>query len=471
VTALINLVWLAALGLGAVMVFAALTAAIHNSPRLALLVLGAFTATQWEYTQLPQLFAVAGANVFPTDVVCGALLVSATLRFSRLRGPIARYRWIPVLFASMMVVSLSRGLYAFELGATVNEFRLFFWVVAVLVWAATVDWSVPRNRLAFETTSLWLGWTLSLVAVFHIVMYGLGGADAFVNPATGIEQTSRPLVAGQALVLALCAIVGLGASRRTNHVAARLGPFVFVAIVLISQHRTVWAAIAVGLVGVLVDRGVSRSRVRALAFLAVILVIGATAAGVTAGLVTELSASLASRGTYDGRVTSWIALLRQFFDQGALSVIFGQPLGSGYGRFEGAGRYVTFAPHNWYLTVLLRIGIAGLALLVFSLIALCVTAARRFAGPELAIILTTCVFGWAYSWTWYAMPFLGFAIAALLRDKEAVDVSTLEAKTPRDPGSRPRGTHPVVPSRAPSNASRRSRNDKYAQVPSGKGWA
>jgi O-antigen ligase len=469
-TSLINLVWLAALGLGAVTAFVALTTATHHSPRFALLLVGAFTATQWEYTQLPQLFTVAGANVFPNDVVCGALLVSATLRFSRLRGTMARYRWIPILFVVILIASLSRGLFSYELGAAVNEFRLFFWVIAVLVWAATVDWSAPRARLAFEGISLWLGWTLSLVAALHIAQYGLGGADAFVNPATGIEQTSRPLVAGQALVLALCAIVGLGSSRRTNHVAARVGPFVFIAIVLISQHRTVWAAIAVGLVALFVDRGVSRSRVRALGFMGLVLVIGATATGVTSALVSELSASLASRGTYDGRVTSWIALLRQFSEQGALSISFGQPMGFGYGRFEGAGRFVTFAPHNWYLTVLLRMGIAGLVLLVASLVALCVTAARRAAGPQLAIVLTTGVFGWAYSWPWYAMPFLGFAIAALLRDKEAVDVSITEAETSRGPGSRPRLTYPVVPPRAPSDASRRSTNDKYVRVPSGKGW-
>jgi hypothetical protein len=110
--------------------------------------------------------------------------------------------------------------------------------------------------------------------------------------------------------------------------------------------------------------------------------------------------------------------------EGVLTVLFGAPFGHGFGRFEGVGRWVVFAPHNWYVTVYLREGLIGLgAMLVIFL-------PRFFAGFRAnrdvflaAVLVCFLVYGWTYSWQWWTC--LPLALAFLDRDfPEAISPQT-----------------------------------------------
>lgn len=69
------------------------------------------------------------------------------------------------------------------------------------------------------------------------------------------------------------------------------------------------------------------------------------------------------------------------------------------------GVYIEWAPHNWYVSVYLRLGLFGLIVFAALLIIVLVRLLRiPETGPAAAFvfILTYC---WAYSLTWYAAPF------------------------------------------------------------------
>ncbi len=91
-------------------------------------------------------------------------------------------------------------------------------------------------------------------------------------------------------------------------------------------------------------------------------------------------------------------------------MLFGEPMGSGYGRFEGEGRWVEYAPHNWYVTLLLRVGVAGLAVFVVLIVGAFAGALGRRDMLAATIVATVTVFGWAYSVPWYACIPLGWAM-------------------------------------------------------------
>jgi hypothetical protein len=128
-------------------------------------------------------------------------------------------------------------------------------------------------------------------------------------------------------------------------------------------------------------------------------------------ILSQLASAATDSGTYDARVRSWTNLIAQSELNGPLDVIFGQPMGIGYGRFEGAGRWVVFAPHNWYVTTYLRTGVAGLSLLLlFVAIVLVKLLRSRTNMAAIAIVIAVTVYGWSYSWPWYLGLFYGWAV-------------------------------------------------------------
>ncbi len=115
--------------------------------------------------------------------------------------------------------------------------------------------------------------------------------------------------------------------------------------------------------------------------------------------------------TYDARTEGWINLIKGSVDQGIASVLFGEPFGGGFGRRQ-SGTWVTFAPHNWYVSLYLRVGIVGISLFAACIL---VSAARQLRrrppAAALALVTTVLVFGWTYSWPWYICILLAWAAA------------------------------------------------------------
>lgn len=365
----------------------------------------------WELPQMPAMFSVGGNNVYLLDVMAAAFLTVGMSRTELLRRNLGAASWFWWALGALILISLLRGLPEFGLGSATNEFRQFLYPFAALTWTMSLPRSENHPAALVGRYSVWLGWGLVAVSAFHIAKYGLGSAAELIDSGSGIVQTTRPLVSGQALMLLMCAAVCLWLWRSERRRSYMFHAAIFGVVVLVVQQRTVWSVATMAIIAVL---AISRVRTKAtvLAWLAAagILLPFLFMSSTVQDFASQLQSAAENSSTYDARSVSWQNLISQSVDGGEERVIFGAPMGTGFGRLEGIDRWVTFAPHNWYLTLYLRVGVVGLLLFAAFIVTTFVTAVRRRADmASIAIIVVMAGYGWSYSWLWYSAVFAGWA--------------------------------------------------------------
>ena len=144
---------------------------------------------------------------------------------------------------------------------------------------------------------------------------------------------------------------------------------IFLGFVIIMQHRSVWIAAAIGLFSVLVlERRHLPRRFGLLLGFVLTLTLGvavAAAFGTFDELAEQLLKSTTSMtdsgGTFAARFDGWVRLLDAWADAKTTTIIFGFPFGHGYTRLYN-GVVIDFAPHNYFIDLMLRVGIVGLIL-------------------------------------------------------------------------------------------------------------
>ncbi|WP_156158987.1 O-antigen ligase family protein [Demequina gelatinilytica] len=404
------------LAMGALAMYCIAVAAVVRYPGLGLALTAVIPAIIWESPQAPRVAGVLGFTIYLDDVIvlvlAGALAVAAT------RGRLVprSFHVATALLLLAFVGSFLAGAVGGDLGTVVVEARGFVAVPIALLWAASIRYQDGKALgWLMRRYATWVVVGLIVIAIYHGARYGLGGADALLISDSGeVVQTGRILTSGQALILGISALAlltpGDVPSSRWTRVVACLG----LATLVLSQQRTATVAIVAGLVVIFVRLG-AKQRATAIASASVgaLTLAIAYAAGSLGSLPEQLVQSATSSGTYEGRTASWSALVSDAFSRGASVVMFGRPFGSGFGRFEGNGRWVEFSPHNWYVSVFLRAGLIGLILLFWLLVAALRLALRAGVAPWLpGAWVAVTVFGWAYSWPWYVLPLLVCGLAA-----------------------------------------------------------
>lgn len=404
-------VWLAFLAIAATMVFAIFLHGLKRWPPVGMFCAAAVIVIAWEFPILPPLFSLGGNNVYAVDVLSVAYAIIALAQYKQLRENLGGASIFWALASILLLVSLCRGIADFGLGAAMNEFRLFFYPFAALTWAMSIRWTSEQSLTWIRLTAIALGWSLTCMALFHMSRYGLGGTSEFVEESYGIAQTTRPLVSGQALVLLMSGMLCLWFWKHLRKRTYLVHAVVFLAVVAVVQQRTVWSVALFALLGVFV---LARARTKSTIVIGAMLLGGVFLFSLTSPAVLEILAKLqaaaADSATYDARATSWSNLILQSLDAGIETVVFGLPMGAGFGRYEGVGRWVTFAPHNWYITIYLRIGLVGLSLFILFLVLTFRSAIRtRSSMARIAVLIVMAAYGWSYSWLWYTSIFAGWA--------------------------------------------------------------
>lgn len=374
---------------------------LSRYPWIVFLLATIYVAISWEIPQVAPLLYVSGSAVYLLDVVCVELMILAcfNLRYLLRSNHLALLMFLAI--ATLLGFSLIRGISANRIGDAVNDFRSFMYPFSMTIWALSIKWTSKR-KAGLLRFGLILGWVLVAVAVYHVAKYGLGTASGFVTVAADDEQTSRALLAGQALMLLVASILTLQAWAKTRSLALLLSVGCFAIVIVVTQQRTVWAA-AVVVIAVALLRGTNSTRLRLLVsgFFVVLAGALAIAAGSLNSFFATIAASAANSRTYSGREEGWVDLIQRSTSQGISAIIFGSPFGIGYGRIQ-SGTWVTWAAHNWYVTSYLRIGIVGLFLVGATMIgAIAISWQRRRLG-SLAMCSALLTYGWAYSWPWYA---------------------------------------------------------------------
>lgn len=412
----------------AVAAFAVLVTFMLGTPRVVLYGIGAFILIAWELPSTPAISSFGGISIYPEDVLFGAMAIALA---ARSRQHVARLKgrpgaWLVVFLFAFM--SLARGVGTFGVASAVNEFRATAYLIATTAWVLSyID--DDGFRRSFDRFLTALGWALVGLAVYHVSVRGLGSPDELV-PLRGLTfQTSRPLVAGQAAVLAL-----IGLARLVQKRPWSAGAFLLVAF--LCQHRSVWAAMAGAFVLLAVASSPKvRARLAPALVLVPLLTFVAWGVGLLGGLPTKIEYALTSTGTIDGRTFAWTTLISRQNAMGFDSIMLGQPYGSGFDRINALGNVESFAPHNWFVVLYLRLGLLA-TVLVAGMLGMALVRAMRARDDLLiawmALLIVYCV---PYNLTWYMAPFLAWGLSARSVHGVGVDQEAFE----REPVARTAG--------------------------------
>lgn len=389
--------------------FALLVGLVRRYPPAGIGLAALIVLPLWEVPHPPPLITPAGLAVSPIDVITLILFVVGLLEFTQLKANLQGWL-VPWLFLGLLIgISLLRGTAAFGLGAATNEARGILWFYFAMTWAL----ATRPDRLRLHKCSLVLGWALALVALYHAVRYGIGGPSTRVSFGDAGYRAGRVLISSQAVALLLCTgtvmfmrTSGSGKGRRRFAGSS----LVFFGVVLISQHRSVWIAGILSMTAVLISAKEGRASSRAF----VLLSVGASLAFVTWTLRSSVVDSALNSDTLDWRADSWQALISNAIARGPLTVLVGEPFGSGFLRRTIGGGMTGVQAHNWYVELFLRLGIVGLMLIVWMLVST-VLKLRARSSEWVFVPVAVGVYASAYAVDWFLAPWLAAAVVVSLR--------------------------------------------------------
>ncbi|MBN1241027.1 MAG: O-antigen ligase family protein [Gammaproteobacteria bacterium] len=376
---------------------------------------------------------LGAVQVTPYDLLCILFVFVAAIRWSRQSLSLAHIVWIG--FGGSIFYSLILGVGRFGMESAGNEARvsgLFYF------WASAAYFS-SFDRTA-DTERRWVGVLAcggAVLTVLVLFRWGLELAGIEIAPR-GREIGAAPFrVVPSEEAMFLVALLLITVRRALDHSAGRAPAWLWAAAavlmleVLLLQHRSVWLGALAGLAVLIV---LEWDRVRRLlpyvagtGVLVGLLAAAMLTKGTLDGTVTALSYSLQNEGTMEWRVEGWADLLAQWQNAGGLEKLFGGPFGTGFRRYMASlDVEVERSPHNSYVTLLLRVGVLGLALfaLAYVLGAINLVRLRRRHGSNervdylLCVLAAQCVYFVFYDLHIMQAVFLGAAIGLCAAPEE-----------------------------------------------------
>lgn len=391
------------------------------------LVLGLFCLETW-LVSLPAIRF--GLNIYPQDILfVGLAAVGGVRMLVGTNFKPAVISWL--LFGVMLLVSFILGVFQYHTEAGVDlRPTFYFWSTALYIGSFRIDIS-EANRIMKMTTMV--GVVVLLIVLYRWISDALH-LEAFTFNQIGAGKPLRVLTAGQTyflsaltIMLAWCAATGC-ISRRASWLVL---PFALAVVLL--QHRSVWVATIVGLGFLYLGEPRLRGRFLRMSMIGsvvvAILLVPLIAIGFMDSVFTALGdsvneAMLSHGSTLTWRLDSNRELFAKWVNGGVQEYLIGKPFGSGYERFlADLGHVTNYSPHNFYLQMLLRVGLFGLiAVLVSYVYAIhrlwdgrLHDATSGFAGylPVAAVLVSSLVFFYPYGAHFIQGLFLGLALAVM----------------------------------------------------------
>lgn len=368
------------------------------------------------------IVSMSGIAVYPGDVGVGILAVLALMGIQRISRDTLILAFLAIVVV-MLVQSVIFGTSAYGVQQALNEARPFAYVIVALIWALTIDWNDRCLRAFFVAwCAILVGFTAAL-CILQIARTGIATSSEFYIDGLGNYRTLRPLVSSQAMSLGLGTVVCLYAAMKSRAAWLYCVTFVGLIGVLLAQHRSVWVSVAFGCFILVVGAAGLRMRlvlpalVGATTLLAVWLS-GAADAAVEA-TVSSIDAVFGPRSSFADREAGWAGLISEIVESGDQRVLLGMPMGHGYERIGANGLVATYSPHNWYVQMMLRAGLLGMAAFISILVLSLVRAIRSRQALALSLLAALAAFQWAYAMQWYFVIFLGYGIVAAQRSIDA----------------------------------------------------
>lgn len=260
------------------------------------------------------------------------------------------------------------------------DFRPFFYLWLGAAYLATFDYSEDFARRCMKFLVV-MGAGICAIAYYRWTM---GALDYEYHrelerlDTTGVALP-RVMTAGHALILACALIVVasqavIGRAKPMTWLLAGLFGITVVAL----QHRSVWVAAGAGFIALALMlrhlRSGAGSRILSLVLMGAVLLLVIAASGRFQGAVDSVQdqavrATSTTGGTFVGRVMGWKGLLNQWAGSGSpVTYLVGKPFGSGYERYASdiGSQKVGYMPHNFYVQLLYRGGLVGLAAFLWA---------------------------------------------------------------------------------------------------------
>lgn len=312
-------------------------------------------------------------QIYPNDLIYSLVFLSVIVGFIYRPLPITEAPFVLWLaFGGTIFSSLILGLSEYGKYAG-TEFRPFFYLWAAGLYCCAADFS-ESDLLRIGRWCLLTAYTLIGIAICFWVGVESGLIDRMMFGEIGGGGAFRPVgshaaffVAAIALIQTMAWLRGTGTRQSGWHAATF---FLFVTVI---QHRSVWIAALIGLLCVmfLERRDVPKRLPLLIGFLTVISLLASLAFGL--GYLDELlrtmtrsALSMTDRqGTFAARVDGWDRLVDSWMESSTQSIMFGFPFGRGYARLYN-GQFIEFAPHNFYVDLMLRVGVVGLLLFLLT---------------------------------------------------------------------------------------------------------
>lgn len=354
-----------------ILVGAAVTLAILSLPLTsrpivgAVLVIGGFL-TQAILVDVPSIHF--GLLIHPEDIIFALLFAAAALRYAMGKSRVRGMGWLPIFLFVLFSIGVVRGIASFGIKDAGNEAREWFYFLSGVIYFSSFNLgAVTRRRLI----TAWMVACLALVSIAAF-RWAASASGMVLRSEWAIMagDKARPLTAGQAnfLAIAFFASLFLNISQRgpmwQRKIFLLLGP-----VLLLLQHRTVWAGVILGMLWL--GLGDARFRKKALRAIFGMAVLGTLLLTFLAGHHADIAGdalrdSATNNDTLLWRVEGWHQLLFNNPAANKLNDTIGQPFGTGYARII-MGHYIPghIYPHNYYVEAFLRVGAVGLFLLIW----------------------------------------------------------------------------------------------------------
>lgn len=383
-----------------------------------------------------QPYVQIGLQIYPNDFFSLAVLWSALVGFALRPLPIYNppfLLWLGLgvtIIASFVLGVIEFGKYAG------TEVRPFFYIWVAGLYCAAADFTTEDFR-RMARWCLWTAYVVMGIALYYYIAVQVG----FVNRLEFFGETEdavfRPVAAHAALFVGAVGVVQMMAWLRGSGTRwAGWHAALCLAFVLVIQHRSGWIATATALVAVMVlERQRLPRRFGLLLGFMLVATLGVAAAAAF-GLLDELGRRLVQsvetmnddQGTFAARFDGWLRLMDGWMNASPGVWLFGFPFGKGYTRMH-FGVMVDFSPHNFYIDLLLRVGIVGMLLWVLptamvvahGLRARCASEAEYLWTRGVAVLLlSVMVYCIVYPSNYLISAATGIAMSEMIRRRMAV---------------------------------------------------
>jgi hypothetical protein len=395
-----------------------------------------------------------GIQIYVNDVIVALMLGVLFMAFVFKRLPI---RGLPTVLwlglGLVMLVSFIDGVQVYGKTAGVDvRPNVYFWVAGL--YCCLVDFD-ERDYRQMARWCVWTAYALIGIAAYRWIGYLAGFVQLNEIAEVGAGNEFRALPSGAAFFVGAVGLVEFMAWMRGSGTrASGLHAFIFAAVVLVLQHRSVWLSSGVSYVFVLFQQ--SKHLPRRLPWLIGFSTLAAACVGlalyfgVLDRLIDSLWESTISVGdpksTTTDRVGGWEALISDWLESTWGTIAFGYPYGTSYRRVVDR-IVVEYSPHNFYVQWLLRVGVVGTGLFVLATLAGMLHSLYAWVDEEAdylllrgtgLVLLASLVYYVPYQGFYLHGAVTGVALAQLvryrqLRKAQAWDRARTVARVPTAP--------------------------------------